>query len=209
MRTDSITHGLVLTRSMQRPAVIVLGLVGLLVTAAVVLQTGLWVEVLGTGEYEEGTVTVREGAKTATTPAGTQTAAADSTPGTTVEIRDGNAEEPLGTVEVRIAQTRTQRYVGLSETASLGPTEGMLFVHDEEGEHTYVMRNMSFPLDIIFIDANGTITTIHHAPTPPEGEQYSEEYPGYGKYVLEVNRGWTNRTGVEVGDRVELPPEAT
>ncbi|WP_336336525.1 DUF192 domain-containing protein [Haloarcula brevis] len=191
---------------MQRPAVAVLGAVGLLVAAAVVLQTGLWVDVLGTGEYEEGTVTVREEAETAT--ATTQTGTAASTPGTTVAVRDGTAGEPLGTVEVRIAQTTTQRYVGLSETASLGPDEGMLFVHDSEGTHTYVMRNMSFPLDIIFIDANGTITTIHHAPTPPEGEQYSEEYPGYGKYVLEVNQGWTNRTGVEVGDRVELPPEA-
>jgi len=192
---------------MQRPAVVVLGLVGLLVAAAVVLQTGLWVEVLGTGEYEEGTVTVREGAEATTTA--TQPPTDASTPRTTVAVREDNAGEPLGTVEVRIAQTFNQRYVGLSETESLGPDEGMLFVHEEEGQHTYVMRNMSFPLDIIFIDANGTITTIHHAPLPPEGEQYSAEYPGYGKYVLEVNRGWTNRTGVEVGDRVELPPEAT
>jgi uncharacterized membrane protein (UPF0127 family) len=193
---------------MQRPAVVVLGLVGLLVAAAVVLQTGLWVEALGTGEYEEGTVTVREGSDAAS-PTATQPATDASTPGTTVAVREQEAGEPLGTVQVRIAQTFDQRYVGLSETASLGPDEGMLFVHDEAGQHTYVMRNMSFPIDIIFIDANGTITTIHHAPTPPEGEQYSEQYPGYGKYVLEVNRGWTNRTGVEVGDRVELPPEAT
>ncbi|WP_336329360.1 DUF192 domain-containing protein [Haloarcula sp. CGMCC 1.2071] len=195
---------------MQRPAVVVLGLVGLLVAAAVVLQTGLWVEVLGTGEYEEGTVTVREGSDAATTTA-TQPATGASTPGTTVAVREQEAGEPLGTVEVRIAQTFTQRRVGLSETASLGPNEGMLFVHDEAGQHTYVMRNMSFPLDIIFIDANGTITTIHHAPLPPEGTSESglTGYEGRGKYVLEVNRGWTNHTGVEVGDRVELPPEAT
>ncbi|NLV05271.1 DUF192 domain-containing protein [Haloarcula rubripromontorii] len=194
---------------MQRPAVVVLGLVGLLVAAAVVLQTGLWVEVLGTGEYEEGTVTVREGAEATTTA--TQPPTDASTPRTTVAVREDNAGEPLGTVEVRIAQTFNQRYVGLSETESLGPDEGMLFVHDEAGQHTYVMRNMSFPLDIIFIDANGTITTIHHAPLPPEGTSESDltGYEGRGKYVLEVNRGWANRTGVEVGDRVELPPEAT
>ncbi|WP_434531271.1 DUF192 domain-containing protein [Haloarcula sp. NS06] len=196
---------------MQRPAVVVLGLVGLLVAAAVVLQTGLWIEVLGTGEYEEGTVTVREGAEAAVTPTATQPSTDASTPGTTVAVREENAGEPLGTVEVRIAQTFNQRYVGLSETESLGPDEGMLFVHDEAGQHTYVMRNMSFPLDIIFIDANGTITTIHHAPLPPAGTSENDltGYEGRGKYVLEVNRGWTNRTGVEVGDRVDLPPEAT
>ncbi|MHC3379007.1 DUF192 domain-containing protein [Haloarcula sp. H-GB5] len=196
---------------MQRPAVVVLGLVGLLVAAAVVLQTGLWVEVLGTDEYEEGTVTVREGSEAAVTPTATQPSTATSTPETTIAAREQETREALGTVEVRIAQTFNQRYVGLSETESLGPDEGMLFVHDEAGQHAYVMRNMSFPLDIIFIDANGTITTIHHAPLPPEGTSGSDltRYEGRGKYVLEVNRGWTNRTGVEVGDRVDLPPEAT
>jgi len=194
---------------MQRPAVIVLGLVGLLVAAAVVLQTGLWIEVLGTGECEEGTVTVRE-ASDAVTPTATQPSTDTSMPETTIAAREQEAGEPLGTVEVRIAQTFDQRYVGLSKTESLGPDEGMLFVHDEEGQHTYVMRNMSFPIDIIFIDANGTITAIHHAPLPPEGTSESglTGYEGRGKYVLEVNRGWANRTGVEVGDRVELPPEA-
>ncbi|QIO21727.1 DUF192 domain-containing protein [Haloarcula sp. JP-L23] len=113
----------------------------------------------------------------------------------------------MATVEVRIADTFEQRYVGLSKTDAMGPNEGMLFVHEEEGEYAYVMRNMSFPLDIIFVDANGTITTIHHAPLPPEGTSESElqRYEGRGKYVLEVNRGWANRTGVTVGDRVELP----
>lgn len=196
---------------MQRPAVVVLGLVGLLVAAAVVLQTGLWIEVLGTGEYEEGTVTVREGAEAAVTPTATQPSTDASTPETTVAVRENTAGAPLGTVEVRIAQTFNQRYIGLSETESLGPNEGMLFVHDEASQHTYVMRNMSFPLDIIFIDANGTITTIHHAPLPPAGTSENDltGYEGRGKYVLEVNRGWTNRTGVAVGDRVDLPPEAT
>ncbi|WP_058994163.1 DUF192 domain-containing protein [Haloarcula sp. CBA1127] len=191
---------------MQRPAVVVLGLVGLLVAAAVVLQTGLWVEVLGTGEYEEGTVTVHDNTTLETaTPL-----QCDRSPNATEVVACSDSRQ-LATVTVNISNTGRQRYVGLSNTESLGPNEGMLFVHDEAGQHTYVMRNMSFPLDIIFIDANGTITTIHHAPLPPEGTSESglTGYEGRGKYVLEVNRGWANRTGVAVGDRVDLPPEAT
>jgi len=207
---------------MQRRLAVGIAVAGVAVVAlvgAAAVLPGLWVDVVGVGEYEEGTVTVREG--TATVREGTATAAESTaaetdagtpgdgaTPATTVAVRERGAGEALGTVEVRIAETTTQRYVGLSETESLGPDEGMLFVHESEETHTYVMRNMSFPLDIIFVAENGTITTIHHAPTPPDGEQYSERYPGYGKYVLEVNRGWTNRTGVAVGDHVELPPEA-
>jgi uncharacterized membrane protein (UPF0127 family) len=120
---------------------------------------------------------------------------------TTVTVVDAN-----GTVDVRIADTGPKRYTGLSNTTSLDPDEGMLFVHPEEGEHAYVMRNMSFPLDIIFVASNGTITTIHHAAveSPDVGETLTR-YRGRGQYVLEVNRGWTNSTGVNVGDRVRLP----
>jgi len=177
---------------------VVVGLVGLGIAALLVFQTGLWVDIVGTSPYEEGTVTVQDGNATATaTPC-------DRSPNATEVVACSDSRQ-LATVEVRIADTLDQRYTGLSDTESLGPNEGMLFIHDEEDTHTYVMRDMSFALDIIFIDANGTITTIHHADPPPEGESYSERYPGRGKYVLEVNRGWTNRTGVSVGDIVELP----
>jgi len=122
-----------------------------------------------------------------------------------VTVVDANGTT-LGTVDVRIADTGPKRYTGLSNTTSLDADEGMLFVHPEEGEHAYVMRNMSFPLDIIFVASNGTITTIHHAAveSPDVGETLTR-YRGRGQYVLEVNRGWTNRTGVDVGDRVRLP----
>ncbi|WP_135305287.1 DUF192 domain-containing protein [Haloarcula amylovorans] len=197
----------------RRPLAVVFGLVGVLVFAVVALQTGLWVDIVGVGSYDEGQVTVyNESNATATgvpaTEAGTESASegttTDGEENPTVAVRSNDTQR-LAAVEVRISDTYRQRYVGLSETESLEPNEGMLFVHDEEGEFAYVMRNMSFPLDIIFIDANGTITTIHHAPLPPEGTDDLKRYEGRGKYVLEVNRGWANRTGVSVGDRVELP----
>jgi hypothetical protein len=191
----------------RRALAVVVAAAVALVLAVVVLQSGLWVSLLGTGEYEEGTVTVRE-VTDATGDAPTRTATpTPEAAGTTVAVRNDSAGPVLATVEVRIADTFQQRYVGLSETTSMGPDEGMLFVHDEAGRHAYVMRNMSFELDILFVAANGTITTIHHASLPPEGTSNSDlrRYEGRGLYVLEVNRGWANRTGVTVGDRVELP----
>ena len=114
------------------------------------------------------------------------------------------ADGPRGTVDVRIADSHLERYEGLSGTDPLGDGEGMLFVHPEEGEYAYVMRGMGYPLDIVFADANGTITRIHHAPLPPPGtpDRDLTRYPGRGKYVLEVPYGYTNRTGVRAGDRL-------
>ncbi|AWB27697.1 DUF192 domain-containing protein [Halococcoides cellulosivorans] len=111
--------------------------------------------------------------------------------------------ERLATVDVRVADDHQSRYIGLSETDHLGPREGMLFVHSDSGPHEYVMRDMAFPLDIVFVDANGTITAVHEAPVP-EGS-YDRTYEGRGRYVLELNRGTMAEVGAGVGDRVVIP----
>ena len=185
----------------RRAAVALVGVIVTIAVAFLAFQSGLWVDVVGVGEYDQGTVTVTDSPNTTPSPDATPCTAPPNR--TAVTACDGS--QALATVDVRIANTQPQRYTGLSDTESLGPNEGMLFVHETEGQYAYVMRDMDFDIDIIFIAENGTITTIHHASAPPEGERYSEQYAGRGKYVLEVNRGWTNRTGVSVGDRVELP----
>ena len=120
---------------------------------------------------------------------------------TTVTVQSANGSE-LGTVAVTVAETSAQRQIGLSRTDRLENGSGMLFVHDEPGAKSYVMRNMSFGIDIIFIDPDGTITEIHSARPPPAADA---PYTGRGLYVLEVPRGWASASGVEVGDTVVIP----
>lgn len=129
---------------------------------------------------------------------------ADANDGATVIVRDEGGER-LAAVDARVADTPRERRIGLSETDSLENGSGMLFVMEAEGTHVFVMREMDFPIDIVYADANGTIRRIHHAKEPPPGvDGESLRYPGYGKYVLEVPRGYTNETGIEVGDRIEI-----
>jgi len=163
---------------MQRSTAVVGTLVLLLLVATGLLWTGTWLQFLDPGPYER----------------------------TTVTVADENGSE-LGRVDARVAASWQQKLVGLSRTESLGPDEGMVFVHDQMRRHAYVMREMSFPLDIVFVAENGTITRVHHAATPEgdTGEGSLTEYVGVGKYVLEVRRGWTNETGVSVGDRAAIP----
>lgn len=119
--------------------------------------------------------------------------------------------EPLVTVDAEVADTRKERVRGLSEADSLDDGSGMLFVHPREGTHTYVMDDMEFGLDIIFVEpcddacpaeADGRITEIHEAPVPSEGEDGS--YEGDGKWVLEVPKGYSAENGVETGDYVRI-----
>ena len=119
----------------------------------------------------------------------------------TVEAVDGDTGESLATVEARVADGPLKQYVGLSATDELAAGEGMLFVHDESAERAYVMRDMAFPLDIVFVDADGTVTRIHEAEV--ESRPYTR-YEGTGTYVLEVPRGWSDRHGVTPGDRIVI-----
>ena len=124
---------------------------------------------------------------------------------TTVTVLDAETGAALGRVEAAIAHNSSLRYTGLSDTDDLPPDHGMLFVHEEERDLTYVMREMDFGIDIVFVAPNGTITSIHHAPAPgPDEDGNAQGYSGTGRYVLEVNYEWTAERGIEAGDRIEF-----
>lgn len=168
---------------------VALGAVVVLAGAGVAFAGGLLDPLITTGGYEPTDDTE--------TPDGAYDHA-------TVTVIDSNGTN-LAELRVAVADTHRQRYTGLSETDSLPEDRGMLFVYNQPDNHTYVMRGMDFGIDIVYVDANMTITQIHHAPKPPadaDGESF--RYPGHGQYVLEVNLNWTTRHDVDVGDRLRI-----
>ncbi|MES3161620.1 MAG: DUF192 domain-containing protein [Halorubrum sp.] len=111
------------------------------------------------------------------------------------------AGDPLGSVTAAVADTPERRYTGLSETESLPDDRGMVFVYESVDDRVFVMREMAFGIDIVYADADGVVTEIHHAPAPgPDEDGETHQYPGRGQYVLEVRYRWTADHGVEVGD---------
>jgi uncharacterized membrane protein (UPF0127 family) len=140
----------------------------------------------------------------AETPTTTPVAVHEGYETTEVTVRSSDGEV-LGGVTAAIADTHDLRYLGLSDTESLPEDRGMLFVYDEVRDLTYVMREMDFPIDIVYADDKGVITSIHHARAPgPDEDGNDLQYPGRGQYVLEVNQHWTTERGVEGGDVLEF-----
>lgn len=123
----------------------------------------------------------------------------------TVSFLDADGQS-VGTIDARVADTERKQYVGLSDTDSLGDREGMLFVHEAEAPRSYVMREMSFPLDIVFVSADRTVTAVHHAELPPPGTAHEalERYQGQAQFVIEVPYGYAGEIGVEPGDRIRI-----
>ncbi len=163
----------------------------------------------------EPTETTEETTPTTTTePTGTTRTTTRTTEETTTtadrlfpgyETTDVRARRPdgevLGEVNAAIAATGSTRYTGLSDTPSMPEDRGMLFVYDRVALRTFVMRRMSFPLDMIFANDDGVITVVHEAPAPGPNEDGNDiERTGRAQYILEVNRGWSAERGVGQGD---------
>jgi uncharacterized protein len=105
-----------------------------------------------------------------------------------------------------IAATDEQRTKGLSVKDSLAENEAMLFVFNNEGEHTFWMKNMKFPIDIIWINGNKTVVHIEHNLQPCNSELLCPTYePGEDSlYVLETVGGFAEKHDVVQGTRIQF-----
>jgi uncharacterized membrane protein (UPF0127 family) len=113
---------------------------------------------------------------------------------TTVSIAGQN-------IKVDLAITPAQQEQGLSGRQHLGDNQGMLFVFDHSDKYSFWMKDMFFPIDIIWIDENMKVVYIKSGARP---ELFPETYePGRdSKYVFEVSSGFAEKNNLKVGDRV-------
>ncbi len=109
------------------------------------------------------------------------------------------AKAPV-TFVVEIAATPEARQQGLMFREHLAPLHGMLFDFGTTRPVAMWMKNTKLPLDMIFIDRAGLITSIA-ADTVPESETI---IPSQGpvRAVLEIGAGESARLGIRTGDRV-------
>ncbi|MDB4944994.1 MAG: hypothetical protein JWP97_4528, partial [Labilithrix sp.] len=109
-------------------------------------------------------------------------------------------------VDVEIAQTEKEVTRGLMYRRSMPEDHGMLFDLDERREHTFWMHNTCMPLDMLFVDEDGTIVGIVEAATPLTDSSRSVGCPSVR--VLEMNAGWCRRHGVQPGQKLAIPANA-
>jgi len=105
-------------------------------------------------------------------------------------------------VAVEVVDTDETRARGLMYRNALADGAGMLFVFDEEAEHSFWMKNTLIPLDMIFIAGDRTIAGIHENAHPLSLDPITVGKPS--RYVLEVPGGWSSKNALKAGDRVEM-----
>ena len=104
---------------------------------------------------------------------------------------------------VEIRDTPEGRVKGLSGRTKLPSDRGMLFVHEEPGMHGYWMKDMRFPVDILWIDEDlRVVETARNV--SPESYPTSFRPRSNALYALETNAGWANAHNVTKGSKAVL-----
>lgn len=116
---------------------------------------------------------------------------------TTATIRDHS-------FTIDVAKTPKDKEIGLSSKKSIPTDYGMYFPFDKPDYYAFWMKNMSFPIDIIFLREN-KIVTIFADVTPPTTSNdnlplYQPDEPATA--VLEITAGLSKKYGFVKGDTI-------
>ena len=114
-----------------------------------------------------------------------------------IMTRDGKAHE----FNVEMALTSEHQTVGLMNRPTVPADGGMLFDWGGPRESSMWMKNTISSLDMVFINADGTIRSIGERTVPLSLATIQSRGPV--RATLELAAGTTERLGIRVGDTVK------
>lgn len=110
------------------------------------------------------------------------------------------------TFNLYVAKNPKDKKIGLSKYSNIPQNFGMIFLFDKPDFYSFWMKDMKFPIDILFIK-DDKIVTIYQNVSPPKGQNeglltYKSKSPV--DKVLEINSGLSQRYNIREGDLVKL-----
>ncbi len=105
-------------------------------------------------------------------------------------------------INIEKADTDEKRILGLSGRTSLAPDTGLLFIFDRSNYWGFWMKDMKFPIDILWLDKDFKVVTRMDRVAP---ETYPEVFlpRAAALYVLEINAGASQEYNIHEGDIIK------
>lgn len=120
-----------------------------------------------------------------------------------MEVVGVSVNRPKAIFDAEIADNEPKRRTGLSKRASLPVGEGMFF--DIPGP--FWMKDVSFPLDLVYLTKQGEITeiiTMYPDLLPEVMKPIYKTSSTKSAYALELPGGWCKSRGIKSGDYVKV-----
>jgi uncharacterized membrane protein (UPF0127 family) len=104
---------------------------------------------------------------------------------------------------IETVEEESQRIKGLSGRESMEESKGMLFKFEQEEYWSIWMKEMLFPLDIIWLDQNLVVVDLKENVSPETyPSSFSPQKPA--KYVLEINAGLCEKYQIKINDQAKF-----
>ncbi|MBK7632551.1 MAG: DUF192 domain-containing protein [Ignavibacteriales bacterium] len=104
-------------------------------------------------------------------------------------------------IDLEIADTEYERELGLMNRNEMKENQGMLFIFPIQRDQSFWMRNTLISLDMIFVNEQKRIVTIHKNTKILSDQSYPSSEPAL--YVVEVIAGYTDKHNIQVGDKID------
>lgn len=104
-----------------------------------------------------------------------------------------------GVFTTRVAKTPKEREKGLSGTHEIRNDQAMLLVYDTDDKWPIWMKDMKYPIDIVWLDKSKKVVYIVKN-APPESYPYEKFTPKQdARYVLELPSGTVGKKKIDIG----------
>lgn len=111
-------------------------------------------------------------------------------------------------IKAIIADDICKQDLGLSGNNGLKNNQGMFFVFTKDGSYGFWMKDMKYPLDMIWINSSLQIVGIeknispdtYNATDTKKSEILGESY--WAQYVFELPAGFSDKNNVKIGDKI-------
>jgi uncharacterized membrane protein (UPF0127 family) len=100
-----------------------------------------------------------------------------------------------------VASTEVEQEKGLGDRLVMDTDKGMIFPFFGDNQRCFWMKDMHFPLDIIWVDSDKKVT--HIQPNLYPGS-YPQQYCATAQYVIELNAGEAAKNHMSVGQTLNF-----
>ena len=103
-----------------------------------------------------------------------------------------------------VVKTQSAIERGLSGRENLLSNHGMLFIFSTPDRYGFWMKEMKFPIDILWLSNDGSVMHTEEGVSPETYPQTFAPKSGLARYVLELPAGYSREHQVEIGDKIDL-----
>lgn len=107
--------------------------------------------------------------------------------------------------KVKVLRDAEELRQGLSGTKDLPKGSAVLFVFASDNEWGIWMKDMNYPIDIVWLDSSARVVHTVRNAQPASYPDTTFTPPVKARYVIELPSGTIEQTDIKNGDRAELP----